>query len=186
MVQQDVAAAHDLEDLGGVAGLDLAQLCGGHGDERRVEQLGPIEPGNGEETGEVERPGDCDDLVAVDVELFDEQLEHVRVDRLLDLEAHWRAEASARQLALEGFQQVLCLVLLDLDVLVASDPERVALENLHAGEEGVEVGGDDVLERDEALAAVEWDEAWQGRRHLDAGEVLLLGVRVAHDDGKVE
>ena len=66
----------------------------GHRDERRVEQLGPVEPGDGEQAGEVERPRDGDDLAAVDVELFDEQLEHVRVDRLLDLETHRWAEAS--------------------------------------------------------------------------------------------
>ena len=55
------------------------------------------------------------------------------------------------QLALQRLQQVLGVVLLDLDVLVAGDPEGVVLQHLHAGEQRVQVGRDDVLERHEPL-----------------------------------
>ena len=72
------------------------------------------------------------DLLGADAELADEQVEHVRVDRLLDLEAHGRAEAAAHELALERVQQVLGVVLLDLEVLVARDAEGVVLQDLHA------------------------------------------------------
>ena len=64
-----------------------------------------------------------------------------------DLETDRRAEPAAQQLLLERLDEVLGLVLLDLDVLVAGDAERVVLEDLHAGEEVAEVVGDEVLER---------------------------------------
>ena len=52
-------------------------------------------------------------------------------------------------------EEVLGVVLLDLDVLVAGDPEGRVLVHLHPGEQLVEVGGDDVLE---------WDEPHRMRR----------------------
>ena len=39
------------------------------------------------------------------------------------------------QLLLERLEQVLGVVLLDLEVLVAGDAERVVLQDLHAGEQ---------------------------------------------------
>ena len=71
--------------------------------------------------------------------------------RLLDLEPHGRSELAAQQLLLERGQQVLGVVLLDLEVLVAGDPEGVHLLDLHAGEQALEVLPDDVLERHEPL-----------------------------------
>ena len=99
--------------------------------------------------GEVQRPGDGDDLFALDAQLADEQLEHVRVDRLLDLEAYGRAEPAAHELFLQRLQQVLRVVLLDLEVLVAGDPEGEVLTDPHAREELVQVRSDDVLKGDE-------------------------------------
>ena len=74
----------------------------------------------------------------------------MRVHVLLDLEPHRRAEAAPGQLALERREEVLGVVLLDLEVLVAGHPEGEVLAHLHPREEVVEVGRDDVLERDEA------------------------------------
>ena len=91
----------------------------------------------------------------------------------------------AHQFALHRGKQVLGVVLLDLDVLVAGHPEGVMLEHLHAGEELREVGGDDVLERDEPLLG-HWQEPRKVRRHLDPGEVLGGRSRVANDDREVE
>ena len=62
---------------------------------------------------------------------------------------------------------------------------NVALD-LHAGEQRVEVGGDDLLERHEALAVGHDHEAGQQQRHLDPGEAARLGDRVAHDHRQVE
>ena len=109
----------------------------------------------------------------------------MRVHRLLDLEPHRRAEAAPLQLLLERLEEVLRVVLLDLEVLVAGDPEGVGGQHVHAGEELLEVLADDVLDRHEALVA-DPDEAAERRRHLDPREVLGAGLRVAYDDREVE
>ena len=74
---------------------------------------------------EVERAGQPDHLGGGDVELGDQQVEDVLVDRLLDLEPDRRAEPAPQQLLLQRREQVLGVVLLDLEVLVAGHPERV-------------------------------------------------------------
>ena len=86
-----------------------------------------------------------------DVQLADQQLEHLGIDVVLDLQPYGRpADLAPQHLLLQGEQQVLGVVLLDLDVLVAGNPEGVVLNDMHAAEELIEVAGDDVLERDEA------------------------------------
>jgi hypothetical protein len=107
------------------------------------------------------------------------------VDGLLDLQTYGRAELAPQQLLLQRLEQVLRVVLLDLEVLVAGHPERVVRDQLHAGEQQVEVGGDDLLERHEP-AGVGLHPAVDDGRHLDAGEVVLAGVGVAHDEREVE
>ena len=101
--------------------------------------------------GEVERRRQHEDVLAVHLELAHQQLEHVLRHRLLDLEPHGRAEPAPLQLLLERLQQVVRAVV-DLEVGVARDPERVVLDDLHAREELVEVGGDHLLEGHEAAA----------------------------------
>ena len=59
------------------------------------------------------------------------------------------------------------------------------LEDVHAGEEALEVLADDVLQRHEPLVA-ERHEPVEDRRHLDPGEVLLVGLRVPDRHGEVE
>ena len=66
----------------------------------------------------------------------------------VDLEAHDLAEAPAAQLGLDGPQQVVGLVG-DLEVRVAGDAEEAVVDDLHAREQRVEVGRDDLLQRDE-------------------------------------
>ena len=115
----------------------------------------------------------------------------LRVDVLLDLEPHRRAEAAAQQLLLQRGEQVLGVVLLDLEVLVAGDAEGVVLQHLHAGEELVEVARDDVLERHEALA-LDSAEPPRRRRAEQVGGTLtrakcslpVCGLRTQH--GEVE
>ena len=146
---------------------------------------------------QVERRRQPVDLGAGDAELADQQVEHVLVHVGLDLEAHRRAEAAPGELALERGEEVLGVVLLDLEVLVAGDPEGEVLAHLHAREEVVEVRRDDVLERHEPgvvhvgerrtrPARLDAQQAGQHRRHLDPGEVLLAGARVDQHHGQVE
>ena len=63
------------------------------------------------------------------------------------LEADGLAEAAPVQLELDGGQQVLGVVLVHRQVGVAGDPEDVVLGDRHRREEGVEMGGDDLLDR---------------------------------------
>ena len=66
-----------------------------------------------------------------------------------DLQPHRRAEAAPGQLALQRLQQVLVAVVVHLELGVAGDPEQVVLDDLHAGEELAQVGGDQLLDRQE-------------------------------------
>ena len=104
-------------------------------------------PGEVEQPAEVERRREAVDLLLGDVELAHEQAQRHVVHVVGDLEADGRAEAAPEELLLERLDEVLGLVLLDLDVLVAGDAEHVVLEDLHAGEEVAEVVGDEVFER---------------------------------------
>ncbi len=94
-------------------------------------------------------------VLVVHVELADEQVEHVVGDRGGHLQPDRRAEPAPGQLALQRLEQVLVAVLVDLEVGVAGDPEQVALDHLHAGEQLPEVGGDQVLDRQEPGAAAD-------------------------------
>ncbi len=153
--------------------------------ERGVLQVLARQVGDAVQAGEVEWPRQLEDLVGGDAELGDEQVEHLGVDRLLDLEPDRRPELAAQQLLLEGLEEVLGVVLLHLEVLVAGDPERVGGDDLHAREEPLQVLADDVLERHEALVA-QRHEALEDRWHLDPGEVLGAQLGMPDEDGEVQ
>ena len=98
-----------------------------------------------------------------------------------DLQPDRRAEPAPGQLPLQGLQQVLVAVLVDLELGVAGDPEQVALDHLHAGEELAQVGRDELLDAGSDAAAprlvpVDPDEAGHVVRHLDPGEQLRPAV----------
>ncbi|CAM5359665.1 hypothetical protein SBADM41S_04542 [Streptomyces badius] len=139
----------------------------------------------GEQPGQVERPGQRVDLRLGHLQLADQQVQHVRVDGLLDLQPDRRAEAAAHELLLQCLEQVLRVVLLDLQVLVPGDPEHVVRQHLHPREQLLQVRRDDVLDRDVPLGR-RLQEAGQQRRDLDPGEVAVAADRVADDDGEVE
>ena len=88
-----------------LARLDLGEVGGGSGDERREVQVGPIEVGDAVEPAQVQRPGERVDLGIDDPELADEQVEHVLVDVLRDLKADRRAEAPPRELLLQRLRR---------------------------------------------------------------------------------
>ncbi len=142
-----------------------------------------------EQAAQIERAGQAVDLLRGDVELADQQVERDVVHVVGDLEPDRRPEPAAQQLGLERLDEVLGLVLLDHDVLVAREAERVVVEHLHAGEEVVEVVRDELLEREVAhrVAVVRHlDEAGQHRRHLEARELLAAGPGVADADREVQ
>ena len=184
MVHEHVAPAQDPEDP------DLAVLAGQPGrDDARpglVLQVRAVEAQQRPQAAQVERPGHHVEVLVVEVELPLEELTDLVGHRGLDLEAHGLAEAPAPQLHLDGGQQVVGLLLLEGEVGVAGDPERMVLHHLHAREERVEVGGDDLLERHEALAVGHDHEAGQQRRDLDPGEAAQARRGVVNHDGQVE
>ena len=165
--------------------------CGG-GAERLVLEVRPVHADELPQRGEVEQARDGDDVVRVDVQLAQQQLQHVRAHRVDDLEPHRRPEPAAGQLALQRLQQVFVAVLLDLQVRVARDPEGVALRHLHAGEQLRQVRGDEVLDRQEGDRLVvrvvrrDPDQARDVVRHLHAREPLGAALGVADGHGQVE
>ena len=104
----------------------------------------------------------------------------------LDFEPHHPAETPPGQLRLDGREKVVSLVLLDLEVGVAGDPERMMIDDLHAREQRLEVGGDHLLERNEPLAVRHHNESGQDRRDFDPGEARHPGSWVAHENRQVE
>ncbi len=88
--------------------------------------------------------------------------------------------------AIDRDQQVVGLVVPDLEVVVPGDPERRVAHDLHAWEQGLEVGRDHLLQRHEALAIRQRHEARQQGGDLDPREPLVPAQRVADDDSQVQ
>ena len=106
--------------------------------------------------------------------------------RVTDLEPDRPPEATTTELDLDRGEQVVGLVLLEREVGVAGDPERRDLADLHAGDELVQVSGDDLLEGDEHQLVRELHEPGQVRRHLHPGEAILARFGVGHADREAE
>ena len=148
----------------------------------RSAQVGPVEFGDGPEAGEVEHAGHFVAVVLGQADAAEEDRPGGRRHRPFDLEADGLAEPPPPELLLDGHEEVVRLVLLDRQVGVAGDPEEVRLQDLHAAEQEVEVGLDDLVDEDE-LGWRDLDEAGQDRRDLDPREPPLAGLRVAQADG---
>ena len=66
-----------------------------------------------------------------------------------DLQADRRAEVALVDDLLHRFHEIRRLILFDLEVRIPGDAERMNTGDLHAREQEVEIGGDDLLEPDE-------------------------------------
>ena len=75
-----------------------------------------------------------------------------------DFESDGFAKSATRQSGFQRLNQIFTFVLVDFHVFVTGETERVVVENLHAGEEVVEVRRDHVLERDEGEAVTDRQE----------------------------
>ena len=153
MVDEDVALADRGEDVDRLVVLALQPRLG----DRRpglVAQLGVAgDVGDVAEVAEVDQAVDVVDLALLEPQRVDQLLAQLRVHPGRDLEPHDLAEAAAADLVLDRLQEVVGLVG-DVEVGVAGDPEVAVVDDLGAGEERVEVGGDRLLERDEGGALV--------------------------------
>ena len=143
----------------------------------------PVDAVDLPEARQVEQAGHLDHVARSDVELAQQQFEHVLGHVVGDLEPHRRAEPPAGQFALECLQQILVAVLLDLEVGVAGDPEGVVLDDLQAGEQHVQERRDQLFHRQEAESSranrsrLDADEPVDVVGHLDPGEVLAARRR---------
>ena len=138
---------------------------------------------------EIEQARHAQDVLVVDLDLAGEQVEHLVVDVVGDLEPHGRPELAPHQLALERLQEVLVAVLLDLEVGVARDAEQVVLDDLHAREQHRQVLGDEVLDRQELGLDGRLRHDHEARDvvgHLDPREALRADRAVADEDGEVQ
>ena len=185
VVHQHVALAQQGEELGRIVG-DLGQPRGCHRCPGLAVQVGTVEGVDAPQPAQVQGARHAEDAVGPDLELGGQQLGQVLTHVCLDLEPEGLAEAASAQLHLNGDQQIVRLVLLEHEVGVAGHPEGVVVADGHAREQRVQVGGDDLLERDEALAVGHHHEAGQRRGHLDTGDAAFARRRVLHLDHQVE
>ncbi len=66
-----------------------------------------------------------------------------------DFEPHRLAEAAFAQLGLDGPQQIVGFIFLQIEIGVARDPETVGGIDLHSRKECAQVIRDEILEHDE-------------------------------------
>ena len=184
MMDDQVALAHGGHHVGLLVLVGLEPRLR-HRRPRLVAQLGEaVHLQDRHEVLEVEQPVDVVDVRLVDGEGADQRLAQLLAHPGAHLEPHDLAEAAPAQLLLDRAQQIVRLVG-HLEVGVARDAEGVVVDDLHAREQRVEMLGDQVLERHERAPVADRHEAREHLlRHLDAGEGLLLGLRVVHQHGE--
>ncbi len=152
MVHQHVALAQRREHA--LGGLALAESGVGGRHERPVLQIGPVDVVHLPQTRQVQQSRQLHHVGGIDVQLAQQQFEHVLGHVVGDLEAHRGTETATGEFPLECLQEVLVAVLLDLEVGVAGDPEGVVLDDLHPREQHVEVCRDEFFERKECVDLV--------------------------------
>ncbi len=181
VVDQDVAGADRGEHVGRLVVVRRHQPWRGDRRPGHGLEVRPVELGDRPQPGQVEHPADVVAVGLAEAQPAEQQRARRRRHRALDLEPDGGAEATPAELLLDRQEEVVGLVLLDLEVGVAGHPEEVVLVDLHAGEQRVEVGLDDLVEQDEA-GRLDLEQARQDLRHLDPGEAALAGLRVAQAD----
>ena len=120
------------------------------------------------------------DVGGIQIELSDEQFEHLLVDAGLDLEPHCPSESSAAQFQFDGGQEIVGVLVLDRQVGITRHPKGCTLLDDHAHEESAQVGRDHILDRYEPRTVPERHQAGKDRWHLDPSETSLARHRIAH------
>ena len=156
MVQEDVALAHMVENVG--LRLERDDRAGG---EALVAQLRAVDlHRERHESREIQRTVDAVDILLLEVEDFEEPLLHMRGAVFFHFEAHGGAALHLAQFLLDGVEQVARLLLVDIEVAVARDAEEVSALDLHPAEKRLHMLLDDVSEEDIVVAA-----GLRGKRH---------------------
>ncbi len=179
MVQEQVPLANYLEDVAAAGESDRSDgMMGGVLQRRQVDRARQSDHIRGIQqaryfvnVGLSERSGECR---LGGVEFRDQDLTDRAGETRGHLQAHHRPEATVPHFLLNRAQEVLGFVVIHFEVGISGDTKGVATEDLHAGEEGLDVCGDQLLKRDVAPAPRRHGHpARQDLRHLDPGEALL-------------
>ena len=163
VVDEDVARPDRGEDVGRLVLVGRDQPRRGDRRPRHGLEVRPVELGDRPQPGQVQHPADLVAVGLAETQAAQQQGSRGGRHRPLDLEPDGRAEPPAPELLLDRQEEVVRLVLLDLEVGVAGDPEEMVLLDLHAAEQRVEVGLDDLVEQDEA-GRLDLEEARQDLR----------------------
>ena len=129
----------------------LAHVAGNVRREHREAQLGPLSGHvlgrKAHQVGSSQRAFELEHVLIVELQVPGQKGEQGGWHLARDLQPHHRAEPAPPQPVLDGRQQVLSLVLVELVVGVAGHPEAVGRHHLAAPEQFVQVLGDHVFKQ---------------------------------------
>ena len=186
MVREQVARPQDGEQVWYFDAQATKARLGGRSP-RLLFEVRAIQLREHDQAAEIEQAFRLVYVARLKLQLARQKLEDLGGHARIDLEAHHaRVAPPASKLRLDRGKQVLGIAVDLVKVTVARDAERVMGDDLHAREQRLHVQGDDVLERHVAAAFHKWDEPGQHRRHLDPREPLLVALRIADHDRKVQ
>ena len=195
VVQQHVVVAGGSENVCSLRSLGSIEPAGSVRNVLGVVQSRAVRANNRTHAAQIKRSRQAVHLGLVDVQLRNQQIQDGRVDGVLNLQSDRRTETTAQKLLLQSLQQVLCIVLFHLKILVTGHAEDVVLHNLHAREEGVQVLSNDVFQSNVAAltarsvggaGTIHRDHTVQLIGHLHTSEQFLAGLRVTHQHRKVQ
>ena len=184
VVQEQRPIAHDRHDRS-IGLLGDGDAAGGDRRPRPVLEVGPLERVQLHQARQVEHRPVARDVAGVDLELANEQVEHLIADAVLDLEPNRVVEPAPPELELDGFEQVVGLFVLERQVGVARDPEHRPLLDDHADEQRRQMRGDQLLGGQEA-PFVERDQAREHVRDLEPHEPALARLGVGDVGGDAQ
>ncbi len=143
VVNQDVALANMEENI--ALGIERHD---GIGREALVPQVRPVNlESQRHEADEIQRSIDAKDVFLLETEDLQQAVDHVLRAILLHLDTDGGAAVHLAQFGLDGVEKVLRLLLVDVQVAVASDAEDVGALHLHPVKQGAHVVLDDMAEK---------------------------------------
>ena len=125
--------------------------CRQRRNERRVLQVRTVDFDQAAHPHQRQRAGDLVDVVAVELEVGDQDLEHRSGHGLVDLHPHHVGETPLPDAFFDRLQQVAGFQVLNGRIGVAGHVEGMRLDDLHAGKQRSQVGRDQLFDPDEHL-----------------------------------
>ena len=125
-------------------------------------QARPVHAVKGHEFGKGQRPLDPINLERLHPQPLGQERAELLGRAVGYLKAHHVAEAALFHQILDGFQQIVGFVLLDLHVGIARDAEQPGVDDSVAGEQRAEVFGDQIFQQDDVAVTDVGVEAERG------------------------